>query len=46
MIINESLIPFHQQAEDHGNYVLLERAREAERTPAEKPPKGPSENTD
>jgi hypothetical protein len=46
-MISESLIPFHQQAEDVGTYVLAERAREAERArPEEKPHERPSENTD
>jgi hypothetical protein len=45
-MISESLIPFHQQAEDEGTYVLAERAREAARVRAEEPPEGPSENTD
>jgi hypothetical protein len=31
MMIDECLIPFHQYAEDHGTYVLAERAREADR---------------
>jgi hypothetical protein len=46
MMIDESLIPFHQYAEVHGTYVLAERAREADRARPEDPPKGPSENTD
>jgi hypothetical protein len=45
-VISENLIPFHQQAEDHGNYVLVERAREADRARPEESPDGPSENTD
>jgi hypothetical protein len=45
-VISENLIPFHQYAEDHGNYVLAERAREADSAPSEEPPEGPSENAD
>jgi hypothetical protein len=45
-MINESLIPFHKQAEDEGTYVLAERAREAERARPEEPPELPSENAD
>ena len=45
-MISESLIPFHQQAEDEGTYVLTDRAREADRVPPEGPQQGPSENTD
>ena len=45
-MISESLIPFHQQAEDEGTYVLAARAREAGRSRPEEPPAGPSENTD
>jgi hypothetical protein len=45
-MISESLIPYHQQAEDEGAYVLAERAREANRIHPEEPPEGPSENTD
>ena len=46
MMIDESLIPFHQQAEDEGTYVLAERAREAERARSMELPEPPSENTD
>ena len=46
MIIDENLIPFHKQAEDHGTYVLAERARDADRARPEDPSDGPSENTD
>lgn len=46
MIIDENLIPFHQQAEDHGTYALAERAREADHARPEDRPEGPSENTD
>jgi hypothetical protein len=46
MLIDERLIPFHQYAEDHGTYVLAERAREADHARPEDPPEGPSENTD
>jgi hypothetical protein len=42
----ESLIPFHQQAEEVGNFVLLDRARDAYRRRSEQRPEGPSENTD
>jgi len=45
-MISESLIPFHQQAEDEGTYVLEERAREADRARLEEPLEGPTENTD
>jgi hypothetical protein len=45
-MIDESLIPFHQQAEDEGTYVLAERAREAERARPVELPEPPSENTD
>jgi hypothetical protein len=45
-MIDERLIPFHQYAEDHGTYVLAERAREADHVRPEDPPEGPSENTD
>ena len=46
MMVSESLIPFHRQAEDEGTYVLAERACEADRLRPEGPPEGPSENTD
>jgi hypothetical protein len=46
IVISASLIPFHQYAEDHGNYVLAERAREAHSAPSEDPRQGPSENAD
>ena len=46
MMIDERLTPFHQYAEDHGTYVLAERAREADHACPEDPPAGPSENTD
>ncbi len=39
-------VPFHQYAEDHGTYVLAERAREADHARPEDPLEGPSENTD
>jgi hypothetical protein len=45
-MVSENLIPFHQQAEDEGIYVLAERARGAGRAGPEDPPEGPSENTD
>jgi hypothetical protein len=45
-MISESLIPFHQQAEAEGTYVLAERAREADLGRAEEVQEGPSENTD
>lgn len=46
-MISESLIPFHQQAEDEGTYVLADRAREADRARLDEGPlEGPSENTD
>jgi hypothetical protein len=45
-MIDESLIPFHQQAEDQGTYVLTERDREANHAAPQEPPEGPSENTD
>lgn len=45
-MIDESLIPFHQQAEDEGTYVLAERAREAERARPVELPERPSENAD
>ena len=44
--MNETLIPFHQQAQDEGEYVLEERTRDAQgRRPVERPD-GPSENAD
>lgn len=46
MLIDESLIPFHHQAEDHGTYVLAERARDADHARPEALSEGPSENTD
>ena len=46
MVISESLIPFHQQAEDVGMYVIAERAREAHRARPHGPPERPSEGTD
>ena len=46
MLIDETLIPFHQQAEDHGTYVLAERSREADHARPEDLPEGPSENSD
>jgi hypothetical protein len=45
-MVSESLIPYHQQAEDEGTYVLAERAREAERVRPELRSEGPSENAD
>ena len=45
-MVSESLIPYHQQAEDEGTYVLAERAREADHLRPEGPADGPSENTD
>jgi len=45
-MVSESLIPYHQQAEDEGTYVLAERAREADLARPEASPQGPSENTD
>jgi hypothetical protein len=45
-MIDESLIPFHLQAEDEGTYVLAERTREADRARPDEPLEGPSENTD
>ena len=45
-MIDESLIPFHQQAEDVGTYVLDERAREADRARPEEPRERPSDNAD
>ena len=46
MIADESLIPYHQQAEDEGTYVLADRAREAARTRLEESREGPLENVD
>jgi len=45
-MVSESLISFHQQAEDEGGYVLAERAREAGYIRPGEPSEGPSENTD
>jgi len=45
-MISESLIPFHQQAEDEGTYILADRAHEAELARPEELSEGPSENTD
>jgi len=45
-MVSDSLIPYHQQAEDEGTYVLAERAREADRVHPEARLEGPSENTD
>ena len=45
-MISESLIPFHLQAEDEGNYVSADRARKAEWVRPEELPEGPSENAD
>ena len=45
-MMSESLIPFHQQAEDEGTYVLAGRAREAELARPEELSEGPSENAD
>ena len=44
--MNENLIPFHQQAQDEGEYVLEERTRDADRVRAVERPDGPSENID
>jgi hypothetical protein len=38
--------PFHQYAEDFGQFLAEERARDAEVKLREEVPKGPSENTD
>ena len=43
---SDSLIAYHQQAEDEGTYVLADRAREADRVRPNGRPQGPSENTD
>ena len=45
-MVSDRLVPYHQQAEDEGTYVLAERAREADRVPPERREEGPSENTD
>jgi Domain of unknown function (DUF1876) len=44
--VSESLIPFHEQAQDEGTYVLAERAREADRARPKEPLERPSENSD
>jgi hypothetical protein len=45
-MINESLIPFHLQAEDEGTYVIAERTREADGARPEELLEGPTENAD
>jgi hypothetical protein len=42
----ETLIPFHQQAEEIGAFLLMDRARDAELRRAKQQDDGPSENTD
>jgi len=42
----ESICPFHQQAADAGEYVLVERSAEADRHAPARRPEGPSENAD
>jgi hypothetical protein len=42
----ETLIPFHQQAEDIGTFLLTDRARDAELRRGDQQADGPSENTD
>jgi hypothetical protein len=42
----ESISPFHQQAADAGEYVLVERSADADRHPPARRPEGPSENAD
>jgi len=45
-MINESLIPFHLQAEDEGTYVFAERTREAAGARPGERLEGPTENAD
>jgi hypothetical protein len=42
----DALIPFHQQAEDVGAFLIEDRARDAEQDLADAPEDGPSENVD
>jgi hypothetical protein len=44
--VSDSLIPFHERAQDEGTYVLAERAREADRARPKEPPERPSDNSD
>ena len=46
MMVSESLIPFHLQAEDEGTYVLDARARDGDGARPEQPSGQPSENSD
>jgi hypothetical protein len=46
MMVSESLIPFHLQAEDEGTYVLEGRAREANDARPKKPAEQPSQFAD
>ncbi len=41
-----TISPFHQYAEEIGEFLFQERAREAERNRPKESNEGPSENTD
>ncbi|MGO9750175.1 MAG: hypothetical protein ACLP8S_09375 [Solirubrobacteraceae bacterium] len=41
-----TLTPFHEYAEDIGEFLAEDRAREAERNRRQESAEGPSENTD
>lgn len=44
--MSEQLIPFHQQAEDVGTFLAVERAREDKQNRRDVTVEGPSENAD
>jgi hypothetical protein len=46
LAMHDNLMPFHQQAEEEGQYVLEDRSRDAERRRPVERPEGPSENND